>query len=674
MRRSRTLLLICLLVAGLPRSSAQYAPERLDSVMRLLDPSVHDTDQIDRLELAADSWFTSEKAYPFLARLDSLSNELLKSEVPQVARRARRARGTFHYYTGYHAKFERNIPLALRSFKAALLDFGQLGAQDALADTYDALGVLLRAAGDPLQAISSFSNELNIARERRNGHLTVQALVHLAACHADRGDLPKAHTFLDSCTAGNNADRSAVLNERARLFSIQGRSADALRTLERSLELASRTDNEWDELPVLTPLARVCYASGAIQRGLSIARQCADVAQRMNDLTAECGCLVLAGQGERALGLAEQAETDLREAMALARTTGNIGVSRELGDEGSMIRATGLLKDLLTEQGRYREAREMTQLWADMKDSVLRMNGRDEVMMFHFQKAVLLDSITNVQRLERERRSAGEQIAAERYRRNLLALIGIVLAIFVFALWTRWRLTQRANAAILKAQHRLLESERQREAEQVRTGIARDVHDALGSDIAKIAMLGSDARAKLKLAQASEPDELGRIGALVGDMRRSLNDIVWSVDPTRDSALELMAHARAHAERSLLGTSVAHTLEFEHDGVDVPIGPAVRRDLFLSLKEALNNALKYAHAQHISVCFKTSGIGFHLEVRDDGIGFNTQLVRRSGNGLRNLQARAVALGAELCVESSEGMGTTLRITGPWPQGIVVKAP
>lgn len=674
MRTSRALLVTCLLVVGLPRSSAQYAPGRLDSVMRLLDPSVHDTDQINRLELAADSWFTSEKAYPFLARLDSLSNELLKSEVPQVARRARRARGTFHYYTGYHAKFERNIPLALRSFKAALQDFGQLGAQDALADTYDALGVLLRAAGDPLQAISSFTNELIIARERRNGHLTVQARVHLAACHGDRGDLPKAHAFLDSCIAGNNADRSAVLNERARLFTIQGRNADALRTLERSLELASRTDNEWDELPVLTPLARECYASGDVQRGLSIAQQCADVARRMNDLTAECGCLVLAGQGERALGHKDQAETDLRKAMALARTTGNIGVSRELGDEGSMVRATGLLKELLTEQGRYREAREMTQLWADMKDSVLRMNGRDEVMLFHFQKAVLLDSMKNVQRLERERRSAGEQIAAERYRRNMLALIGIVLAILVFALWTRWRLTQRTNAAILDAQHRLLESERQREAEQVRTGIARDVHDALGSDIAKIAMLGSETRAKLKGAAPYALDGLDRIGTLASDMRRSLNDIVWSVDPTRDSALELMAHARAHAERSLLGAPIAHTFEFEHDGVDVPIGPAVRRDLFLLLKEALNNALKYAGASRITVRFKSNSTGFRLEVSDNGIGFDMRLVRRSGNGLRNMRARADALGAELRVDTSEGQGTTVRATGSWPRDIGPKAP
>ncbi len=674
MQASRLLIILCLLASGLPSASAQYAPQRLDSVIHLLDPFARDTDQLNRLELVADSWFTSEKAYPYLTWLDSLSNELLRSGIPEVALRARRARGAYHYYMGYHAKFERNFPLALRSFRAALQDFAQLGAEDAIANTQDALGVLLRAAGDPMQAMASFNNELKIARRHQRDHLAVQALVHLAACHADRGDLTRAHTCLDSCVKGNNADRSAVLNERARLFILQGRKEDALHTLEHSLELASHTDNEWDELPVLTPLARVCYASGDIQRGLSIARQCADVARRMNDLTAECGCLVLAGQGERALGNAAQAETDLRAAMALARTTGNIGVSRELGDEGSMVRATGLLKDLLTDQGRYREAREMTQLWADMKDSVLRMNGRDEVMMFHFQKSVLLDSMKNAQHLEHERRSAGEQIAAERYRRNVLALVGIVLAILAFALWTRWRLTRRTNAAILKTQHLLLESERQREAEQVRTGIARDVHDALGSDIAKIAMLGSESRAKLKGSAPYALDELDRIGALAGDMRRSLNDIVWSVDPTRDSVLELLAHARAHAERSLTGTAITHALEFEHDGADVPIGPAARRDLFLLLKEALNNALKYARASRITVRFRTGSKGFRLEVEDNGIGFDTQLVRRSGNGLRNMRARAAALEAELRVNTCEGKGTLVQVTGSWPRDIGPKAP
>lgn len=644
----------------------QYAPARLDSVVHLLDPAAHDTAQLALLELAADSWFTSQQAYPYLDRLDRLSTELLSSADAHVRRRARRARGAFHYYTGYHAKFERNVPLALRSFKAALADLDAIGARAATGDVHDALGVLLRAAGDPVQAMASFQHELLIARERGDDHLITQALVHLAACHADLDKPGVAVAYLDSCPARSNADRSAVLNERARILELQGRDKDALDELEKSQAFASRTDNEWDELPVLTPMARSCYRLGDMRRGLRVSQQCADVAERMHDLTAECGCLVLAGEGLHALGDMNGAETALRKAMDLARITGNIGVSRELGDEGSLVEATGLLKDILAEQGRFREAQGMTRLWADLKDSVQRMNGRDEVMMFEFQREQLLDSVESAQRLASAQLLDEERIAQERYRRNIAALIGSVFAIVAIALWSRWRHTKRTNAAILRAQQRLLESERQREAEQVRTRIARDVHDAIGSDIAKIQMLGSEAVARMREDAAGAGEHVGRMRELAKEVRGSLNDIIWSVDPDRDTVMELVLHARAFIENTLAGVPAQRELDIGHEGADRPIDPATRRDLFLLLKEAVNNALKHSGGTRITVRFRTTADGFLLEVSDDGRGFDPAAVRRAGNGLRYMQARAAAMYARFNIGPGPGGGTLVRVQGAWP--------
>ncbi|MBL7983916.1 MAG: hypothetical protein JNM91_02910, partial [Flavobacteriales bacterium] len=102
---------------------AQENPARLDSIVPLLDPAKKDTTQLTMLIWACESWSTSPKAFPFLHRLDTLSAELLLHSSARVRERARHARGAFHFFTGYHAKFERNIPRALASFQQAITDF-----------------------------------------------------------------------------------------------------------------------------------------------------------------------------------------------------------------------------------------------------------------------------------------------------------------------------------------------------------------------------------------------------------------------------------------------------------------------------------------------------------------------------------------------------------------------
>lgn len=640
---------------------AQENPARLDSITPLLDPAKKDTLQLTMLIWACESWTTSPKAFPYLERLDDLSAELLLDKRPSVRKRARHARGAYHFFTGYHAKFERNIPLALSSFEQAIADFEQGGHDHAVGECLDAIGLVYGLAGANDQAEASFSEELRIGRSIGHHFLQTQALVHLARSSTERGEHDRAWAYLDSCGKGSPADTSMVLNERAHIRSAQGRYADAESLYRRSLAAASRSHNEWDKLPALAPLARLLYGTERPAEGLLIANECAAVAERMGDATAHCGCVNLVGDGHRLLGDLSKAASAYLKGLALAEATGNVGASRELGDEGSMLYATARLKEVFKQQGRTAEALGMTERWAALSDSVERMNGREDVLRIRFREEALRDSLSHVQAAQVDALQHELQLRRERTRRNVVVGVTATLIIIALLLWSRIRMARKANAAILAAQDKLVSSEKQREADQVRAGIARDVHDQLGSDLTKLSMLGSEVNASLKDDPGAVPRLAADIDRIAIEAGRSLSDIVWAVEPAHDTLTGLMDRSRQFCERMLKDCGATYTIDCIVEGRDGPIDPALKRDLYLILREAVNNTVKYAEAHCIHVTFVAREHNIRLEVKDDGKGFNTTSVMRKGHGLRNLKERAERLGGTLVISSEPEGGTLVRL-------------
>lgn len=655
----RTSLCLLLLFQAYAARS-QENPERLDSILPLLDPASKDTNQLRMLIWASESWTTSPNAWPYLRRLDSLSNELLLAKEPRIRERARHARGAYHFFVGYHAKFERNIPQALHSFQQAIKDFDAGGHRHAVGQCLDGLGLVYGLADEQDRAEAAFRKELEIGREIGHDGLRTQALVHLASVQAARGHFANARLSLDMAPARTPSDSTLVLIEMAHVHALEGSRDEAERSLRKSLEVASRTTNAWDSLPALTPLIRLLYTSGRQTEGLLMARTCVRLAERMGDATAHCGCINLVADGLRDMGHPDQAEPWYRKGLALAEHTGNIGAARELGDEGSMLYASDGLRGLYKSQGRLSEALAMSELWSMLKDSVQRMNGREEVLTARFMEEAIRDSLVSV--AERQQRALAEDRRASRDRLRLSVAVIIVLLALILALafWSRARLLRRTNHAILSAQQEVVNSEKRREAEEVRTRIARDVHDQLGSDLTKLVMLGTEVNASVKDDPAAVPMLAARIEHIASDATRSLSDIVWAVDHANDSLSRLIEHSRRYCERMLAGSGIDHTIECRVEGRDRSIDPATRRDLYLILREAVNNAVKYADADGIEVVFVAHGNKVLLTVKDDGRGFNLPHAMRQGHGLGNLKARAERMGGSLVIASEPGGGTLIR--------------
>ncbi|WP_232325987.1 sensor histidine kinase [Spirosoma montaniterrae] len=232
----------------------------------------------------------------------------------------------------------------------------------------------------------------------------------------------------------------------------------------------------------------------------------------------------------------------------------------------------------------------------------------------------------------------------------MMFLYGLVFVSACLYLLYRYRIRQ-----FLRLQH-------------TRDRIARDLHDDMGSYLSSISILSQTAQRSALKDPAKTQATLERIGQTARQVMDSMGDIVWSINPTHDSMTNVAARMTDVAASLFTDQPVDWHVVVDDDVKRLSLSAEHRRDFFLIYKEAITNVARYAEAHQVTVRLQRQTGDLVLTVQDDGRGFNTeQPVKRNstgGNGLRNMQNRAVLLGGTLTVESVERKGTLIRLQFP----------
>ena len=205
------------------------------------------------------------------------------------------------------------------------------------------------------------------------------------------------------------------------------------------------------------------------------------------------------------------------------------------------------------------------------------------------------------------------------------------------------------------------------EMASVRTRIATDLHDDIGSNLTRIAILSEVARQQLPDRAAPADGLLSSIASISRDSIAAMSDIVWAVNPERDRLADLVRRMRRHAEELFATRGVA--LTFRAPAEDLTLGAAVRRDVFLIFKEAVNNAARHADCSSVSVDFAIDGRWLSLDIADDGRGFDPATAENTGQGLASMRRRAERLRGILDVEAAVDKGTIVRARIPAASGV-----
>jgi signal transduction histidine kinase len=598
---------------------------------------VHDS--IGRL-LAAEPRSDTQR----VGRLNALSFILRTNEAPQAARLARQALG-----------------LAQR------LHFGK-----GLTEAYFNLGYLYRARNQYDSAIYHSQQALAWSIRTGNRYTQTRAYYNLARIYTEQGNYAAAlGPSLDGLAVAH-----AIRNPRAELFQLvqAGRIELALGDYVTAYTHVAQARR-------LLPVAHDLLGTGYVYATLGdISREQGQwqAAQRYYTQAAATYQLVYNERGLLPIELSQAEMTDhLGNHLAARRAAHGLlrraqaAASPEQQARATLLLAQTWLAAAHPDSARYYAERSL----AAARPAHLRPGIRDAALVlaqasdqlgqghaayrFHVLASAYADSISGenarsraaARQAQAARSQQQAQIQLLRQQARLqtqqqeLERLGVALVVLAATGYGLWRYRRREV----------------RRQQALRTRIAADLHDEVGSMLTQISMQSTLLR-EGQYSPAQQQQYLDQMAEASRRAARQMSDAVWSIDARYDSAASLLDRLRDHAHEVLPAAGIELDFEAEPALTTITLSLASRQALYVIYKEALHNVVKHAQARLVQVRLGLRQQQLELEVQDDGRGM-ADLPRPGGQGLANMRMRALAVGGAITLEATRP-GTRLVVRLP----------
>jgi len=239
--------------------------------------------------------------------------------------------------------------------------------------------------------------------------------------------------------------------------------------------------------------------------------------------------------------------------------------------------------------------------------------------------------------------------------------ITVELLFFLFALTFKNKM--EIITSIQKEEKLKLDAERKEMEKQVavlaakqdeRNRISVDMHDELGSGVTAIRLMSEIVKSKMKDQTLPEID---KISNSANELINKMNTIIWTMTSSNDSVENLVAYIRSYAVEFFESTNIDCYFTMPAAIPAREISGEKRRNVFLSVKEALNNVAKHSQSSVVKINIAVND-RLIIEIQDDGVGINMEKLRKFGNGLNNMKKRMASIEGGFNIENQQGTRTT----------------
>jgi len=192
--------------------------------------------------------------------------------------------------------------------------------------------------------------------------------------------------------------------------------------------------------------------------------------------------------------------------------------------------------------------------------------------------------------------------------------------------------------------------------QEERNRISADMHDDLGAGMTTIRLYSE--LAKGRIGDTPIP-EIEKISSSANELLNKMNAIIWSMSSSNDSLGNMIAYIRSYSLEYFEDTGVNCRITIPENLPNIVVSGEIRRNVFLVVKEALNNVLKHSGASEVTITLERVADGLKLFIHDNGKGIDFEKLRQFGNGLKNMKKRMDDISIIFTIENNNGTLITL---------------
>ena len=332
-----------------------------------------------------------------------------------------------------------------------------------------------------------------------------------------------------------------------------------------------------------------------------------------------------------------------------------IGISRE----------TGVFFDLSSQ---YKLASEIK----------AKLNQYPQAYNYLLQYLTLNDSLTNasvsktVQELEKkyetarkDKAIADQQLLITKNEHELrqkqtwlfvsvaIAAVLVIISLVSYRNYRNKRKLQEQRIISLQKEAEMIRLKATLEGQQEeRQRIAKEIHDDIGSGLTSIVFLSN--------TTGNNGGQMDKIGSTARNLVNQMNEIVWSMSTDQDSLEDLVAYIRHNIGEMLNVVDMEYVFNIPDEIPDIKISGAQRRNIYLAVKEAVHNCIKHARATLVTITLNFSH-GLMIRIEDNVIGIQQEVVRKFGNGMKNMQHRMEKTGGSFRIVRQQPLALEMKL-------------
>lgn len=525
-----------------------------------------------------------------------------------------------------------------------------------LAQTYNALGFVHSNQGNHVIALDWFLKAQKIALEKKDDNILTDSQSGIANVNVrlEKFDLAIGLHLQVLARRKKMGDEEGIINTLNNVglaYARNKKQDSSIYYLQMARQMDQIKKYPRSYANTMHNMAEYFYAAGNLDSS-KLCNAVADSLYRfLNQTPGKVNSLMLQGKINMLLGeetsnktFIEQAEENFKNALALAQM---------MDDKNRVLTSYMALAGLHTRQHHFEKALEYTNEYIALKDAIRDSAYTRQMaeMQARFDsekkdKEILLLSL---------QRKTNDARIQKQYL--LIAALAVITLLILLLSTIIFRNIQSKR----KAEKKLAITEKEVALQKMRSKLSMDIHDDIGSGLTKVALYAQALKSSNNIQQLSD-----KIVGLSKELNYGMREIIWTASPGSDNVHDLASFMKTYIHNFLESTAIQYTLDFDVDQTYRTLQPHVKRNIFLALKEALNNVVKHAQATTVAIVFNTKQAHFTLSIMDDGIGLpsqhNNDMAFRH-NGLLNIEKRMNEINASVALQSNPDGGTKLIITG-----------